>query len=263
VALGLLLNDDRARIARVEAGPTPRLVELSAVDLADGLVVDGRVERPDDLAGVLRPALRGEVVVAALAAPEVRLVPATLAQSTERLRQTLVDDPIAALGLLTGVWCRDQGVGDASCLAMAADRSVESLGRMLATAEVRACAVDALPLTLLRVGAFRREFLSATTLVEWFDGRMAWWATTTDGWPTAGGSIAPSGEQTGPGLWVVRHGLKHRLVDLSMVVGFDGSSESFTYVPAIAAALAAVDDRVFAIDLRRPAWTLDPASLAT
>jgi len=263
VALGLLLADDRARLARVEADPAARLVDLLVIDLPDGHVVDGRVQRPEDLADVLRPALRGEVVVAALGSPEVRLIPASLAQNTERLRQTLVDDPIAVLGLLTGVWCRDQGVGDPSCLAIAADLSVEPLGRTLAMTEVRACAVDPLPLTLLRVGAFRREFLSATTLVEWFDGRMAWWATTTDGWPAAGGSVAPSDDQTGPGLWVTRHGQKQRLVDLSMVGGFDGSAESFTFVPAIAAALAAVDDRVFAIDLRRPAWTLDPNAPAT
>jgi hypothetical protein len=136
--------------------------------------------------------------------------------------------------------------------------SVEPLAHMLAAAEVRACAVDALPLTLLRVGAFRREFLRATTVVEWCDGRMAWWATTTDGWPTAGGSIGPSPDFTEPGLWVIRNGQKQRMADLSMVTGFDGSVESFTFVPAVGAALAAIDTRVFGIDLRHPAWTLDP-----
>jgi hypothetical protein len=258
VALGLLLTDDRARLARVEADPAARLVELDAVDLPADLVSDGRVQEPEGLAEVLRPLLRGEVVVAALASPEVRMVPATLAHNSERLRQTLAADPITTLGLLTGVWCRDQGVGDPSCLAVAADASVAPLAHMLAVAEARACAVDALPLTLLRVGAFRREFLSSTTVVEWNDGAMAWWATTTDGWPMAGGSVDPSPEQTAPGLWATRHGQQQQLTDLSMVAGFDASTESITFVPAIGAALAAVDSRVFAIDLRRPAWTLDP-----
>lgn len=257
MAFGVTFTDHVVRVVQVEASTTAQLVDAVELDLPADLVVDGRVRDPGRIGRLLRPMLRGQVVVAEAGGPETRLVPAAVAHDTGHLRRTVAED---GGGTFTGTWCRDRGAGEPSALALAAADSVEALARSLMAAEASAIAVDVLPLALLRVGAFRAEFLTATTLVEWSDSGTAWWATTTDGWPTAGGRRRTDDGPVADGLWVTRHGEQQPLADLGHVGGLDGTDATSRFAPTVGAALAALDDRLFPIDLRMPDRTFEAAA---